>query len=82
MPTPGDTICGEIVLERLAPASLGAQLFQPVFVARHHGRNEPLWLTVVDGMFTPTSVELSSFMAGANALNRQQYQIVGTYQAA
>lgn len=68
MPTPGDTICGEILLERLAPASLGAEVFQPVFAARDLARDEGLWLTVVDGMFTPTSVELSSFMAGANAL--------------
>lgn len=68
MPTPGDTICGEILLEHLAPASLGAEVFQPVFVARHLGRDEMLWLTIVDGMFTPTSVELSAFMAGANGL--------------
>lgn len=68
MPTPGDTICGEILLEHLAPVSLGAEVFQPVFVARHLGRDESLWLTVVDGMLTPTSVELSAFMAGANGL--------------
>jgi serine/threonine protein kinase len=68
LPTPGDTICGEIVLESLAPASLGAEVFQPVFIARDHGRDEPLWLTVVDAMFMSTSVDLSSFMAGANAL--------------
>lgn len=68
MPSPGDTICGEIVLEHQAPASLGAEVFQPVFAAHHLGRDEPLWLTVVDSMFTPTSVDLSAFMAGANAL--------------
>lgn len=68
LPTPGDTICGEIVLEHLASVSLGAEVFQPVFAARHLGRDEPLWLTVIDGMFTPTSVDLSSFMAGANGL--------------
>lgn len=68
MPIPGDTICGEILLEQLAPASLGAEVFQPVFVARHLGRDELLWLTVVDSMCTPTSVELSAFMAGANGL--------------
>ena len=68
MPTPGDTICGEIVLERLAPASLGADVFQPVFVARDLSRDEALWLTVVDGAFVPTSVDMSRFMAGANAL--------------
>jgi Protein kinase domain/Sulfatase-modifying factor enzyme 1 len=68
LPTPGDTICGEILLEHLASASLGAEVFQPVFVARDLGRDESLWLTVVDGVFTPTSVDLSAFMAGANAL--------------
>lgn len=68
MPTPGDTICGEIVLEQLAPSSLGAEVFQPLFLARNTARDEPLWLTVIDGTFTPTSVDLSSFMAGANAL--------------
>ncbi|MEM7159284.1 MAG: SUMF1/EgtB/PvdO family nonheme iron enzyme [Myxococcota bacterium] len=68
MPTPGDTICGEISLDRLAPASLGAEVFQPVFAARDPSRDESLWLTVIDGGFTPTSVDLSKFMAGANAL--------------
>jgi len=68
LPNPGDTICGEILLERLAPSSIGAEAIQPVFVASHLGRNESLWLAVVDGMLTPTSVELSAFMAGANAL--------------
>lgn len=68
MPTPGDTICGEIVLERLASASMGAQVFQPVFSARDISRDEGLWLTLIDGMFTPTEVDLSSFMAGANGL--------------
>ncbi len=68
MPTPGDTICGEIVLDQLAPASLGAEVFEPVFSARDTRRDGLVWLTVVDGTFTPTSVDLSSFMAGANAL--------------
>lgn len=68
MPTPGDTICGEIVLERLAPTSLGADVFQPVFIARDQSRDETLWLTVIDGAFIPTSVGMSRFMAGANAL--------------
>ncbi|MCA9653626.1 MAG: SUMF1/EgtB/PvdO family nonheme iron enzyme [Myxococcales bacterium] len=68
MPSPGDTICGEIHLERLAPTALGAEVFQPVFVAREESRDQRLWLTVVDSTFTPTSVDLSTFMAGANAL--------------
>lgn len=68
MPSPGDTICGEIYLECLAPTALGAEVFQPVFVAHDRARDERLWLTVVDGTFTPTSVDLSTFMAGANGL--------------
>ncbi|MCH9683146.1 MAG: SUMF1/EgtB/PvdO family nonheme iron enzyme [Deltaproteobacteria bacterium] len=68
MPSPGETICGEIHLDRLASASLGAEVFQPVFVARNDGRDESLWLTVIDGAFLPTHVDLSTFMAGANAL--------------
>ncbi len=68
LPSPGETICGEIHLERLASASLGAEVFQPVFVARHDGRDEQLWLTVIDGAFLPTHVDLSTFMAGANGL--------------
>ncbi len=68
MPTPGDTICGEIVLEQLAPSSLGAEAFQPVFVARDQSRDEHLWLTVIDGSFVPSSMAMSTFMAGANGL--------------
>lgn len=68
LPNPGDTICGEILLERPASSSMGAQVFQPVFAARDLSRDEGLWLTVVDGMFTPTEVDLSAFMAGANGL--------------
>ncbi|MEX1364640.1 MAG: hypothetical protein AB1Z98_16050, partial [Nannocystaceae bacterium] len=68
MPSPGETICGEIQLERLAPAALGAEVFQPVFIARDQARDERLWLTVIDSTFTPTGVDLSTFMAGANGL--------------
>ena len=68
MPTPGDIICGDVRLEALAPASLGAEVFQPVFVARRGDAGEPIWLTVVDGAYTPTSMNMSTFMAGANGM--------------
>lgn len=68
MPTPGDIICGDVRLESLAPASLGAEVFQPVFVARQGDAGEAIWLTVVDGKFTPTSMNMSTFMAGANGM--------------
>ncbi|MBL4683688.1 MAG: hypothetical protein JKY37_03795, partial [Nannocystaceae bacterium] len=68
MPTPGDIICGDVRLESLAPASLGADVFQPVFVARRGDADEDIWLTVVEGAFTPTPMNMSTFMAGANGM--------------
>ncbi|MEM6995592.1 MAG: hypothetical protein AAF721_34090, partial [Myxococcota bacterium] len=68
MPTPGDIICGDVRLESLAPASLGAEVFQPVFVARRGDGGEAIWLTLVEGLFTPTPMNMSTFMAGANGM--------------
>lgn len=68
MPSAGETICGDVLLEAQAPASLGAAPLHPVFLARSEATPEPLWLTVVDGAFLPTSIDVSRFMAGANGL--------------
>jgi len=68
VPTPGDIICGDVKLDSLAPASLGAAAFQPVFVARKGDASEPIWLVVIDEEFTPTPMNMSTFMAGANSM--------------
>lgn len=68
MPNPGETICGVIRLEFAAPDDMGARVLRPVFNARIEGSSETLWLTVVDASLTPTSIDVSRFMAGANTL--------------
>ena len=47
---------------------MGARILRPVFSARVEGSAETFWLTVVDASFTPTSIDVSRFMAGANTL--------------
>lgn len=68
LPESGDTICGDLRLEALAPVSLGAKALRPVWIARPADGGETIWLTLVDSAYAPTSIDISRFMAGANAL--------------
>jgi hypothetical protein len=65
---PGETICGVIRLEALAPAAMGAATLRPIFSAHFEDSHETFWLTAVDAAFTPTSIDVSRFMVGANTL--------------
>jgi hypothetical protein len=67
VPESGETICGDIALETLAPASMGARSMRPVFLA-NRGPEFRAWVTIVDGALMPTSMDVSRFMAGANPL--------------
>ena len=68
LPDLGDTICGDLRLESLAPVSVGAKALRPVYVARVLETGETIWLTIVDPAYTPTSMDISRFMAGASEL--------------
>lgn len=68
LPELGDTICGDLRLESLAPVSVGAKALRPVYVARMLDTGETIWLTIVDPAYTPTSMDISRFMAGASEL--------------
>jgi len=66
-PRRGDTICGHVVIDALAPMHFGARALGPVYLAR--APDEPrIWLTVVERTLVPRSVDISRFMAGAGAL--------------
>ncbi|MBK6916903.1 MAG: SUMF1/EgtB/PvdO family nonheme iron enzyme [Deltaproteobacteria bacterium] len=66
-PSRGDTICGNVVIEALAPMHFGAMALGPVHVAR--SPTEPrLWLVTVERTLLPRSVDVSRFMAGVGEL--------------
>jgi hypothetical protein len=45
-PSRGDTICGNVVIDALAPMQFGARAFGPVYLA--HTPEEPqIWLTTI-----------------------------------
>jgi serine/threonine protein kinase len=67
-PEVGQTICGHIRIEAEASEALGASAFGRVLEAQSIEVEEPLWLTVIGREFIPRPVDLSRFMAGANAL--------------
>lgn len=66
-PSRGDTICGHVVIDALAPMQFGARAFGPVYLA--HTPEEPrLWLTAIDRTLLPRSYDVSRFMAGVGEL--------------
>lgn len=66
-PSRGDTICGHVVIDALAPMQFGARAFGPVYLA--HTPEEPrLWLTTIDRTLLPRSFDVSRFMAGVGEL--------------
>jgi len=64
----GEFICGHIDVLRAAPPYVGSAVFGQVFYGRDVDPSQDVLLTILDGRFFPNSVDLSRFMAGANAL--------------
>jgi hypothetical protein len=66
-PSRGDTICGHVVIDALAPMQFGARAFGPVYLA--HTPEEPrIWLTTIDRTLLPRTYDVSRFMAGVGEL--------------
>ncbi len=65
----GARICGHIeLIEQLGP-TFGNRILGPTFLAHDEETDAGCWITLVAAEFLPTSVDISRFMASANALN-------------
>jgi len=67
-PEVGETICGRIRIDGELPSGFGSPCFGPPREATLVDTQERLWVTVIDGRFVSSAVDVSRFMAGANAL--------------
>src|SRR5688500_531832 len=66
-PSRGDTICGHVVIDALAPMQFGARAFGPVYLA--HTPEEPrIWLTTIDRTPLPRTSDIARLMAGVGEL--------------